>query len=89
MSQFNKFAWKLGTQNLVATSTLTLRRNLEHFPKSILGKLYTFEAKWSKKNVVEFEIHYAFRTQPFDFELDFSLSLISLKLTSNSPKFRT
>ena len=39
-----KFAWKFGTQNLVATCTLNLMWNLEYFLKSILGKLYIF---WS------------------------------------------
>ena len=33
-------AWKFGTQNLVATYTLTLRTNLEYFAKSILDMLY-------------------------------------------------
>ena len=32
--------WKFRTQNLVATYTLNLRRNLEHFLMFILGMLY-------------------------------------------------
>ena len=33
-------AWKFGTQNLVATCTMTLRTNLEYFLKSSLNILY-------------------------------------------------
>ena len=39
-ARFIKFAWKFGTQNLVATYTLTLMKRLEYFQKSILGKPY-------------------------------------------------
>ena len=40
-AKFIKFTWKFGIWNLlVATCTLTLSWNLEHFTKSILGKLF-------------------------------------------------
>ena len=32
-TRFIKFAWKIGTQNLVAICTLTLRQYLEYFPE--------------------------------------------------------
>ena len=44
MKQIHQVEWKFGTQNLVATCTLTLKQTLEHFPKSILGKLYIFRS---------------------------------------------
>ena len=48
-ARFIKFAWKFGTQNLVATCTLTLRKHLEYFPKSILGKLYIASKLWKSR----------------------------------------
>lgn len=47
-AKFIKFAWKFGTQNLVATCTLNLSWNLGHFPKSILGNLYIFQSSRSQ-----------------------------------------
>ena len=51
-------------------------------------KLGAFESNWSKKNI-DFKIHYAFRTQPLDFELGLLLPLMISKLTWDLPKFRT
>ena len=46
----NSTAWKFRTQNLVTTFTLTLRINLEYFPKSIVGILYII-SKFEKSGV--------------------------------------
>ena len=51
-ARLSKFAWKFGTQNLVATCTLTLRQHLEYCPKVHFGQIvyhfhqtiYHFEA---------------------------------------------
>ena len=42
MKQIHQVEWKFGTQNLVATCILTLKKILEYFLKSILGNLYIF-----------------------------------------------
>ena len=43
--------WKFGTQNLMVTRTLTLRKNLEYFPKSILDILYiSFRSSGSQES---------------------------------------
>ena len=47
-AKFIKFAWKFGTQNLVATYTLNLSWNLGHLPKSNLGNLYIFQSSRSQ-----------------------------------------
>ena len=46
MKQIHQAVWKFRTQNLVASCTLTLKWNLEHFMKSILGKLYIISNLW-------------------------------------------
>ena len=46
----NSIVWKFGTQNMVATYTLTLRKNLEYFLKSILGMLYVISIAWKVRS---------------------------------------
>ena len=50
MKKIHKVAWKFRTQNLVATYALNLRKNLQHFSKSILVKPYIFQRSRSQKS---------------------------------------
>ena len=53
-SNIHQVAWKFRTQNLVATYTLTLRTNLEHFLESIIDILYII-SKLGKSEVQSFK----------------------------------
>ena len=94
MKKIHQVAWKFGTQNLVATCTLILRKILEHFTKFILCILYIFlklynsriqSFKWCVNHIWNEKVMTIWRQlhkveTPFrnDFEIQFMISKFNL-----------
>ena len=92
--------WKFRTQNLVATYTLTLRKNFENFPESILDILYII-SKLMKLRVQRFKqcanqswneevmvIWGKLRKAEGAFRNHFEIQLMNSKSTSKWPQFQ-